>query len=197
MILKERLTQIIPEWQERVTRLLRNHRDMKIDEVTIGQVYGGMRGVKGLVSEISSVHPIEGIRLRGYAIPQLLELLPKPPGAEIPYAGGLYYLFLTGDIPSTEEATEVEDAWRARSEIPDHVIKVLQEMPANAAPMTLFSQAILSLQSESVFTARFETGMRKHEYWVPMLEDSLNLTAKLPSIAALIYKYRSLILLAV
>jgi len=190
MILKEKLSAIIPEWQDRVTRLLRTNGDMKIDDVTIRQVYGGMRGVKGLVSEISSVHPIEGIKLRGYSIPQLLDLLPKPGGAEIPYVGGLYFLLLTGEIPTNEEAIEVEQTWHARSNIPDHVIKVLKEMPEQTAPMTLFSQAILSLQADSIFTKRFEAGMRKNEYWEPMLEDSLNLTAKLPAIAALIYNLK-------
>ena len=190
MILKEKLSAIIPEWQDRVTRLLRTNGDMKIDDVTIRQVYGGMRGVKGLVSEISSVHPIEGIKLRGYSIPQLLDLLPKPGGAEIPYVGGLYFLLLTGEIPTNEEAIEVEQTWHARSSIPDHVIKVLKEMPEQTAPMTLFSQAILSLQADSIFTKRFEAGMRKNEYWEPMLEDSLNLTAKLPAIAALIYNLK-------
>lgn len=187
MILKEKLSIIIPEWQERVARLLRTNRDTKIDELTIGQVYGGMRGVKGLVSDISSVHPIEGIRLRGYAIPEILKLLPKPPGAEIPYVGGLYFLLLTGEIPTSEEAVEVEEEWKSRSEIPNHMIKVIKEMPEDTAPMTLFSQAILSLQNTSLFTKKFEEGMRKEEYWEPMLEDSLNLTAKLPAIAAMIY----------
>lgn len=59
--------------------------------------------------------------------------------------------------------------------------------------MMLFSTAILALQVESVFAQRYQEGMTRDEYWQPMLEDSLNLTAKLPSIAAFIYslKYKS------
>jgi citrate synthase len=45
------------------------------------------------VTDISYVDPVEGIRFRGYTISELLEILPKPEGAEMPYAGGLYYLF--------------------------------------------------------------------------------------------------------
>ena len=70
MILKEKLSDLIPEWRERVSLLLNESRDCKIGEVTIGQVYGGMRGIKGLVSDISSVDPNEGIRLRGFTIPE-------------------------------------------------------------------------------------------------------------------------------
>jgi len=58
--------------------------------------------------------------------------------------------------------------------------------------MMLFSIAILALQNGSFFAKRYHEGMRREEYWEPMLEDSLNLTAKLPAIAAYIYnmKYR-------
>ena len=190
MILKEKLSYLIPEWRERVSLLLNESRDCKIGEVTIGQVYGGMRGIKGLVSDISSVDPNEGIRLRGFTIPELLELLPKDENAEMPMVGGLYYLLLIGEIPSHDEALEVEDEWKSRWDIPSHLSDVLQAMPEDASPMTLFSQAILSLQGESVFTKKYREGLQKSEYWEPMLEDSLNLTAKLPAIAALIYSLK-------
>jgi citrate synthase len=56
--------------------------------------------------------------------------------------------------------------------------------------MNLFSTAIMSLEYESIFAARYNEGMRKREYWKPMLEDSLNLTAMLPKIAAFIYSLK-------
>jgi citrate synthase len=56
--------------------------------------------------------------------------------------------------------------------------------------MMLFSQAILALQHESIFAQRYQEGMTKFDYWEPMLEDSLNLTAKLPTIAAFIYSLK-------
>jgi citrate synthase len=54
----------------------------------------------------------------------------------------------------------------------------------------MFSQAIVALQYESVFAKRYLEGMSKDEYWVASLEDALNLTAKLPAIAAYIYNYK-------
>jgi len=53
--------------------------------------------------------------------------------------------------------------------------------------MTMFSQAILALQTDSVFARKYDDGLRKEDYWDATLEDSLNLTAKLPVIAAFIY----------
>ncbi len=190
MQLKDKIAAQIPEWRERVKKLVSTHGDDKVGEVTIKQVYGGMRSVKGLVTDISYVDPNEGIRLRGYTIPELLEKLPRINGSEIPLVGGLYYLLLTGEIPTLDEALEVEEAWNARSKVPEHVFKVLQAMPGYASPMVMFSQAILALESESIFSRAYEQGVRKEELWDPMFEDSLNLTAKLPLIAAYIYRMK-------
>jgi citrate synthase len=190
MNLKETLAEQIPAWRDRVRKLLSESGDTVVGDVTIRQVYGGMRGVKGLVTDISYVDPNEGIRLRGYTIPELLDLLPKPAGAEIPLVGGLYYLLLTGEIPSMDQAMEIENEWKARAALPDHVYKVLEFMAGKASPMNLFSTAIMSLEADSVFAARYDEGMTKEEYWEPMLEDSLNLVAKLPTIAAYIYSLK-------
>lgn len=187
MMLKEKLAGQIPAWRERVKKLLAEGGDTKVGEVNIKQVYGGMRDVKGLVTDISYVDPDEGIRLRGYTIDELLQKLPLLKGTSIPLVGGLYYLLLVGEIPTLEEALEVENEWKARSKVPQYVFDVLRAMPANARQMTMFSQAILALQTESVFTRKYDAGLRKEDYWGATLEDSLNLTAKLPVIAAFIY----------
>ncbi|OGO27784.1 MAG: type I citrate synthase [Chloroflexi bacterium RBG_16_52_11] len=190
MKLQDKMTKILPDWQARVARLLRESGDLVVDEVTISQIYGGMRNIKSLVTDISFVDPNEGIRLRGYTIPEILEELPKLPGAEIPLVGGLYYLFLTDEFPDLEQAMEIENEWKARADVPQFVFDVLKSMPRDSHPMMLFSQAILSLQYQSVFAKRYQEGMKREEYWIPMLEDSLNLTAKLPAIAAYIYNLK-------
>lgn len=192
MIVKEKLNAQLPEWRERVKKLVKESGGVKVGEVTIAQVYGGMRDVKSLVTDISYVDPNEGIRLRSYTIPELLEQFPKLEGAEMPLVGGLYYLLLVGEIPTFDEAMEVENEWKARADVPEYIHAVIRAMPEDTHPMTLFSQAVLALQRESLFAKRYHEGMRKDEYWEPMLEDSLNLTAKLPAIAAFIYrqKYR-------
>src|SRR5512139_3294135 len=131
MLLRDKIQQQLPEWRERVRRLVKEKGDVKVGEVTISQVYGGMRDVKSLVTDISYVDPVEGIRFRGYTIPEVLEKLPKPPGAEMPYIGGLYYLFLVGDIPTRAQAEEVEAEWVKRSKVPQYVFDTIRAMPAD------------------------------------------------------------------
>ncbi len=192
MILQDKIAGMLPEWRERVKKLVKEHGDVVVGEVTIAQVYGGMRDVRSLVTDISFVDPAEGIRFRGMSIPEVLAALPKPEGAEMPYVGGLYYLLMTGEIPTKDDALEVEASWLKRGEIPAYVFEMLRAMPKETHPMTLFTMAVQALQTQSEFARRYQEGMKKDEYWMPALEDSLNLTAKLPVLAAFIYnlKYR-------
>lgn len=190
MMLKDKLAIEIPVWRERVRKLVKESGDVKVGEVNIGQVYGGMRDVKSLVTDISYVDPVEGIRFRGFTIPELIEKLPKPPGAEMPYVGGLYYLFLVGELPTTADAVEVEREWKARQVVPEYVFEVIRAMPADTHPMTLFAAAVLVMQHESLFAKEYHQGLKRDEFWIPTLEDSLNLTAKLPAIAAYIYRWK-------
>lgn len=190
MELKDKLASMWPDWRERVRTLVKEHGDVKVGDVTIAQVYGGMRGVKALVTDISYVDPQEGIRFRGHRVPDALESLPKPSPDAMPYVGGLYYLLLVGDVPNKNQALEVEEEWKARGEVPSNTFDVLQAMPRDTHPMALFSQAVLSLEPTSQFARRYQDGMTREEYWEPMLEDSLNLTAKLPAIAAYIYSLK-------
>jgi citrate synthase len=190
MSLKDKLANKLPEWRQRAQRLVKEYGHVKVDEVNISQVYGGMRNIKSLVTDISYVDPAEGIRFRGYTIPEVLEKLPKPPGAKMPYIGGLYYLFIVGELPTYEDAVEVEDEWKVMSEVPDYVFDVLDAMPCDTHPIPLMSQAVLALQRESLFARRWLEGMKREEYWEPMLHDSMNLLAKLPAIAAYIYRVK-------
>src|SRR3989304_6367325 len=118
MTLKDELAVQIPGWREHVKKLVKESGNVKVDDVTIAQVYGGMRDVISLVTDISYVDPSEGIRFRGLTIPEVLEQLPKPPGAKMPYVGGLYYLLLIGKVPSLEQALEVENEWKGRARPP-------------------------------------------------------------------------------
>jgi len=54
--------------------------------------------------------------------------------------------------------------------------------------MTQFSMGVMALQSESKFAKAYSEGVAKTEYWKYTLEDILDLIARLPEIAALIYR---------
>ncbi len=191
--LKEKLAQKIEEHRPRTTRLLKEFGSVKVDEVTISQVIGGMRGIKCLVTDISYLDPFEGIRFRGYTIPEVMEKLPKPAGCEMPYVEGHFYLLLTGEIPTEEEVQGVIEEFKKRKRVPQYVIDLLRTMPRDTHPMTMFSAAILAMQRESEFAKAYADGRaNRYNYWEFYYEDAMNLLAKLPEIGAYIYrmKYR-------
>jgi citrate synthase len=189
--LKKQVQDKIEAWRPRTARLVKEFGTVKVGEVTIEQVIGGARSIKSLVTDISYLDPNEGIRFRGFTIPEVLAKLPKVPGGEMPYVEGFFFFLLTGDIPSVEDVNEVAEEFRKRHVIPKYVYDVLKAMPADSHPMVMFSTAILAMQRESEFVKEYSTGnLKKNDYWSPTYEDGLNLLAKLPGIAAFIYRLK-------
>ena len=190
MPLKEKLHAKIKEWRPRTTKLLKEHSDVKIGECTIGQAIGGMRGVKSLVTDISYLDPNEGIRFRGLTIPETMAKLPKYPGGEMPYVEGHIYLLLTGDIPTEKEVIEVAKDLKKRGRVPEYVKDVIRALPKESHPMVMFSSAILAMEGESKFAKAYQKGIDKMDMWEGYYEDCMDLLAKLPEIAAFIYRLK-------
>ncbi|MBN2805855.1 MAG: citrate (Si)-synthase [Prolixibacteraceae bacterium] len=169
-------------------KLKKDHGDKVIANVTIGQVLSGMKGVPSLITDTSKLDANEGIRFRGYSIPELREKLPRmnPQGEPLPE--GLFYLLLIGEIPDDEDVNNLSKDWSTRSHVPQHVFDVIDALPLNARPMTQFSAAIISMATESVFQKAYRSGVNKKYYWDFIYDDVMNLIAKLPRIAAYIYR---------
>ncbi len=185
--LKDKLLEKIEQQRPRVSKLLKEYGDVIIDEVTVEQVIGGMRGIKSLLTDISYLDPMEGIRYRGYTLPEIFEKLPKPKGMEMPYVEGLVYLLLTGDIPTEKDVEEVLDEFQKRRILPRYVYEVIDSMPCCSHPMTIFSSAVMAMQRESFFSKKYKSGLNKMEYWDSTYEDTMNLIAKLPEVGSYIY----------
>jgi citrate synthase len=186
--LKEKLAAKIPPMQERVKGILKEHGDKKLSDVSISQAYGGVRDVLCMIWDTSLLDKFEGIRFRGFSIPELQEKLPKAPGGTEPLPEGIFYLLLTGDLPTEADVKAVTEEWRNRSELPKYLLDMMKAVPKDTHPMTQFSLAILQLQKDSVFAQKYRAGISKKDYWDPMYEDTMNLLAKLPAIAATIYR---------
>lgn len=186
--LKEKLKEKIEGWRPRTTNLLKEYGNVVADTVTIEQIIGGARDIKCLVTDISYLDPFEGIRFRGFTIPEMMGKLPKPAGCEMPYVEGLFYLLLTGDVPTEAEITEVIEEFNKRKQVPQYVYDVINAMPKDTHPMVALSAAVLSMQKESVFVKKYNAGMKKTEYWDSTYEDALNLLAKIGQIGAYIYR---------
>lgn len=54
--------------------------------------------------------------------------------------------------------------------------------------MTQLGMGVAALNHDSVFAAAYEKGIKKTDYWTYTYEDSISLLAKLPALAARIYR---------
>jgi len=185
--LRSALAEKIPVAQEEVKAFRKAHGNTKVGEITVDMMYGGMRGMKGLVTETSVLDADEGIRFRGYSIPECQDLLPKAPGGSEPLPEGLFWLLLTGDIPTDAQVKSLSEDWASRAELPSHVVTMLNNFPSHLHPMAQFSAAIAAMNSESKFAKAYSEGVHKTKYWETNFEDSMDLIAKLPVVAATIY----------
>ncbi|MGC4037189.1 MAG: citrate (Si)-synthase, eukaryotic [Chitinophagaceae bacterium] len=186
--IKERFKSKADETGAEIKDLIKNHGNKKIGEVQLSQIYQGMRGMTGLVSETSLLDSQEGIRFRGYTIPDLQAKLPKAPGGSEPLPEGLFYLMLVGELPTEDDVHTLTGLLQRRSHVPNHVFHTIEALPINTHPMTQFVVAVMALQTESQFSKKYAAGLNKKDYWEAIFDDSMDLIARLPRIAAYIYR---------
>lgn len=162
-----------------------------LGEVTVDQCIGGSRDVKCMYYETSLLDAQEGIRIRGYSLPELQAKLPTfkgPAGQGEPVPEALIWLLLTSEIPTVEQTRSLTEELRSRATLPAHVEPLIRSLPKNMHPMTQLSLALLACQTDSKFAAAYAKGVNKSKYWESTLDDVLDVMAKLPEIAALIYR---------
>src|SRR4028118_604510 len=187
-IIKDRFKEKAEHLSAELKELLKEHGSKKIGEVTLSQVFQGMRGITGLVTETSLLDAQEGIRFRGYSIPELQQKLPKAEGGTEHLPEGLFYLMLVGEMPTDEDVQHLTAVWQRRSHVPNHVFATIEALPVSSHPMTQFVVGVMALQTESQFAKRYAAGMSKKDYWDAVFDDSMDLIARLPRIAAYIYR---------
>ena len=151
---------------------------------------------------------------RGKRIPELQKELQSAIVNGEPLPEGLLFLLLTGKVPTTTQVKALSETLAKRAALPAHVEKVLSALPTGAHPMTqlstgwkynttiftriscavhlpltlAFALGIMALQSGSKFAQAYQSGIHRSQYWEPVYEDSMDLIAKLPALAALIYR---------
>lgn len=179
--------QVLPKANQ-IKDFIKQNSDHVLGSYTVDSVFSGMKGMIGLITETSLLDAEEGIRFRGYSIPELREKLPRLEGTEEPLPEGLFFLMLFGEIPTYDEMYEVGSNWTKRAIVPKHVFNVIDAFPVGTHPMTQFSAAIMAMQTESEFAAAYRNGVSKKDYWEYVFEDCMNLIARLPRVAAYIYR---------
>ena len=135
-----------------------------IGEVTVDQCIGGSRDVKCMYYETSLLDAQEGIRFRGYSIPELQAKLPTfkgPPGQGEPLPEAIIWLLLTSEIPSVEQTRMLTADLAARSKLPAHVEPLIRSLPKSMHPMTQLSLGLLACQTDSKFAKASQNGNTK------------------------------------
>ena len=174
------LEEKIPVWRDDARSLLKNNGSSVISEVTLTQAYGGMRGVKGLVCDTSSVSPDTGLIIRGKPLLDIIDILPEQ----------VLFLLLADEMPDEDALADLQSQLSEYAAVPDYIWTILNSMPEDSHPMAMFNTAILAMEKESVFRKNYDKGLKKDDFWKPTLEDGLKLIAKLPAIGAGIYRIR-------
>lgn len=109
-------------------------------------------------------------------------------GGQEPLPEGLFWLLITGDVPTKAQVDALSREWANRAALPSHVVTMLNNMPATLHPMSQLSCAVTALNHESKFAKAYSEGVHKSKYWEYVYEDSMDLIAKLPVVAATIYR---------
>lgn len=184
--LKATLREIIPEKRE-LLKQVKAKGDTKIGDVTIAQVIGGMRTLKSMVWEGSVLDADEGIRFHGRTIADCQKELPKGTSGTEMLPESMFWLLLTGQVPSTAQVRAFSRELAEKSELPPSVVTMLRGFDKNTHPMTQLACAVAALNTESKFAKAYADGLNKAEYWEPTFDDSISLLAKLPRVAAAIF----------
>ena len=174
------LSEKIPIWQDEIRSVIQKKGNQKVGDVTVSQLYGGMRGIKGLTCETSAVSADKGLIIRGYPLLDITHISPEE----------VFYLLLTGDLPNDDQLSDLQAQLRSHQNIPDYIWKILEAMPKDSHPMTMLTVAIQSMQVDSLFASKYDEGIPKSDYWKWTLEDGIRLVAKVTGIAAGIYRLR-------
>ncbi|MCJ1250391.1 hypothetical protein MMC30_007619 [Trapelia coarctata] len=185
--LKSTLREAIPEKRE-LLKKVKSHGSKVIGEVKVENTIGGMRGLKAMVWEGSVLDANEGIRFHGKSISDCQQELPKGTSGTVMLPEAMFWLLLTGQVPSTSQVRAFSKELAEQSAIPNFVEHMLDNFPTDLHPMTQLACAVSALNHTSKFAKAYEKGINKADYWEPTFDDSISLLAKLPTIAAKIYQ---------
>ncbi len=186
--LKEKFGKKGQTLKKEVKEILSANGDKELGSIVLKQPYSGMRGMIGLVHETSLLDADEGIHFRGYSLPYLIENLPRAKDSDQPLPEGIFSLMLFGELPKKADVDKISASWARRSHVPNYVFDAIEALPKDTHPMTQFSIGIMALQKESQFAKAYGEGLSKDDFWSFTFEDAMDLIARLPRIAAYIYR---------
>ncbi|SMN19098.1 similar to Saccharomyces cerevisiae YPR001W CIT3 Dual specificity mitochondrial citrate and methylcitrate synthase [Maudiozyma saulgeensis] len=189
--LKDKLKEIIPLQRSKLTNLKKNYSNVKIDDITIGSIIGGMRGNQSMLWDGTTLSAIDGIKFKGLTIKQCQTFLPGKNGIFLPES--MIWLLLTGSIPTKNETQSIillfnEILQKQNNCLPEDVDLIMNKLPLTMHPMTQLSIGLECLSNNSSFAKLYRDGkINKKNYWDSTFDDSMILIANLPLLIGKIY----------
>lgn len=167
--LQDKLAALLPGWRAELQQLVAQHGARVLDGVSVAQVLGGMRGIRGLVCDTSSVDPQTGLYLRGRHVTEFADC----------DGDDMFWLLLTGELPDAAERDWLDRERRTRLPAPDYLPVLLESLPADMHPVTQYSLLLLAMQRESAVALAYGK-IPRDKLWEAALEDALNLRVLAP-----------------
>ncbi|KAF4592125.1 2-methylcitrate synthase [Ophiocordyceps camponoti-floridani] len=187
--LKDTLRTLIPAKRAEVAAARKKHGGSNIGEVKVENVLGGMRGLRAMLWEGSVLDPDQGIRFHGRTIKDCQRELPCGTTGSQMAPEAMFWLLLTGQVPTVSQTRQLSNQLAAEAELPSFVTGLMSSMPKDLHPMTLFAMCVAALNRDSKFARAYADGLAKEDYWETTFDDAISLLAKLPTIAATMYKH--------
>ncbi|CAL7944441.1 unnamed protein product [Xylocopa violacea] len=193
--LKEALCEKIPIHYDLLRNFRQQHGSSVISHITVENMYRGLHGVNTMVRETSETDPKQGIKYRGLTIPEVVTLLPRE--GKSPSAEAVFWLLLTGDVPTQEQTASLIADWSIRRQKKKDwwsgpgggiVGSVLQTLPKTTSPLGKLSVALTVFDTSKHMKEALKHDALSHTHWEYTYEDSMELLATLPAIVGLVVK---------
>jgi citrate (Si)-synthase len=149
--------------------------------LTVEHLLRGNRGVPAALTDTSFVHPGQGLHFLGTTPCQDMVTMATLPEQ-------VFWYMLLETLPSAQDVHDFQEDLRSRAMVPDYAWAVLEALPPAMHPMSQLQVLTDALEGEARFRGRYQAGMPRQEHWQWMLEDGLDLLARVPQVAAAIYR---------
>jgi citrate synthase len=178
--LREILRRSIPARRSELREMARRHGDAPVSSVTLSRLLGGLRDVRAVVCDTSAVDPYKGLLIRGIPVRELADWESE----------ALFFLMCTGERPDAEALDELKETVRSRRPVPPQIWEWIEKLPDGLSPMGMFSMATLALGG--LASEQGAGSVPREDLWERVLEESLDLIARLPVLSAGIYRIKHL-----
>jgi len=173
-LLEDKLEAQFAAQREEIARIKRECGKHVISDVSVLQLYGGMRGITSVVCDTSEVDPQKGLIIRGKPVNELAGIS----------AEECFWLLMTGELPDEHEIAWLTAELETRRNNWTNLIGFEHQDDRKAHPVVRVCMAFQWMQTWSKFKAH--DTVTKTEIWRWALEDALDIFAVLPECIALL-----------